>query len=198
MALVGNMIHEAIAGNPSIINYCMFVAVFAMLSLIYLIAASINEAFAIAPMFMVIADALNVLFFFAGGVGMAAQLGAHSCSNEVRIPTSAVPHVSNDMAGLSQEQRRHQRRIRHEQALQGISSHDSVPMVRLRDVCRLLGLLRLFDARQHDPSSEHHSKRWAQHVPGLNVSVSSSRSLIAATVTTRAWLTRLLWRCRTG
>ena len=61
----------------------MFVAVFAMLSLFYLIAATINEAFAIAPLFMVLADALNTLFFFAGGVALAEGLDVHSCSNEV-------------------------------------------------------------------------------------------------------------------
>jgi len=83
LALVGNMIHEAFAGNPSIINYIMFVAVFGMLSLVYLIAGSINEAFSIAPMFMVIADAINVFTFFVGGVALAAYLGAHSCKNEV-------------------------------------------------------------------------------------------------------------------
>lgn len=77
------MIHDAFSGNPSIINYVMFVAVFGMLSLIYLIAGSINEAYAIAPMFMVIADAINVFTFLVGGIALAAYLGAHSCKNQV-------------------------------------------------------------------------------------------------------------------
>ncbi len=83
MALVGNMIQEAVGGSPSIINYCMFVAVFGMLSLFYLIAGTIVEAFAISPYFMLAADALNVLFFLVGGIALAAELGVHSCGNHV-------------------------------------------------------------------------------------------------------------------
>lgn len=83
MALVGNMIHDATAGNPSIVNYVMFVAVFGMLSLIYLIAGTINEAYAIAPMFMLIADGLNTFLFLIGGIALAGYLRVHSCHNEV-------------------------------------------------------------------------------------------------------------------
>lgn len=77
------MIHEAYSGNPSVVNYTMFVSVFSALSLIYLIGASINEAFALSPIIPLAVDALNVLFFLAGGIAMAAKLGAHSCSNKV-------------------------------------------------------------------------------------------------------------------
>lgn len=66
------------------VNYVMFVSVFSALSLIYLIGASINEAFAISPIFPLGVDALNVLFFLAGGIAMAAKLHVHSCSNPVR------------------------------------------------------------------------------------------------------------------
>ena len=83
MALVGNMIAEAVGGNPSIVNYVMFVAVFGMLSLFYLIAATIVEAFAISPWFVLAADALNTLFFLVGGIALAADLGVHSCGNKV-------------------------------------------------------------------------------------------------------------------
>lgn len=90
LALTGNMIADAFGGNPSIVNYVMFVAVFGMLSLFYLIVATIKEDFAVAPMFMVIADALNVLFFLVGGIALAAYLGAHSCANFVRVPCSGL------------------------------------------------------------------------------------------------------------
>ena len=63
----------------------MFVAVFGILSLIYLIAGTINEAFAIAPIFMVVVDALNTLFFLIGGIALAAYLKVHSCGNDVRL-----------------------------------------------------------------------------------------------------------------
>lgn len=83
LAITGNIIHDAKAGNPSIINYTMFVAVFGMLSLFYLIAGTINEAFAIAPVFMLVADALNTLFTLIGGIALAAYLKVHSCGNTV-------------------------------------------------------------------------------------------------------------------
>lgn len=83
MALDGNIIADAKSGNPSIINYVMFVAVFGMLSLIYLTAGTINEAFAISGIFMVVADALNALFFLIGGIALAAYLDVHSCGNKV-------------------------------------------------------------------------------------------------------------------
>ena len=83
MALVGNMIADANGGNPSIVNYVMFVSVFGMLSLFYLIAGTINENFAISPIFMIAADALNTLFFLVGGIALAAYLKVHSCGNQV-------------------------------------------------------------------------------------------------------------------
>ena len=77
------MIKEAHNHNPSVVNYVMFVAVFGMLSLIYLILATVNEAFAINPLFVLVADALNTLFFLIGGIALAAKLGVHSCGNDV-------------------------------------------------------------------------------------------------------------------
>ena len=85
MALIGNVIHDAKAGNPSIVNYVMFVAVFSMLTLFYLIAASINEGFAVNPIIPVAVDGINVLLFFCGAVALAAQLGVHSCGRKVRL-----------------------------------------------------------------------------------------------------------------
>lgn len=77
------MIHDFHNHNPSVVNYAMFVAVFGMLSLLYLIAATFNEAFAINSLFVVIADALNTIFFLIGGIALAARLGVHSCGNRV-------------------------------------------------------------------------------------------------------------------
>lgn len=86
MALVGNMIATASAGNPSLINYDMFVAVFGMLSLFYLIASAVNDSFSGHAAIPLLADTLNVLFLFCGAVAMAAELDVHSCSNSVRFP----------------------------------------------------------------------------------------------------------------
>lgn len=68
----------------------MFVAVFGMLSLIYLIAATISESFQINPIFMVIADALNAFLFLIGGIALAAYLDVHSCGNAVGLGLSPV------------------------------------------------------------------------------------------------------------
>ena len=83
MALVGNMIADAFNGNPAIVNYTMFVAVFGMLSLIYLSAVAFNDSFSGHPIIPIVLDVLNTLFFFCGAVALAAKLGAHSCSNHV-------------------------------------------------------------------------------------------------------------------
>jgi len=79
----GNIIATSFAGNPSLINYDMFVAVFGMLSLFYLIPATLKESFQGHPLLMVALDTLNSLFFFCGAIAMAAELHVHSCSNSV-------------------------------------------------------------------------------------------------------------------
>lgn len=83
MALVGNMIAEAFAGNPSSVNYAMFTAAFSMITLIYLFPASFNTDWALHPIIMVVVDVLNCIFFFCAAIALAAKLGSHSCSNLV-------------------------------------------------------------------------------------------------------------------
>ena len=83
MALVGNMIASAFSGNPSSVNYTIFVSVFGMLTLFYLILVAWNENFVMHPILPIVLDALNVLFWFCAAVALAAELGAHSCSNSV-------------------------------------------------------------------------------------------------------------------
>ena len=84
MALVGNMIHDALRGDPSIVNYDMFAAVLSMLSLFYLILAAIKESFAF-PLIIIVLDLLNTLFFLCGALAMAGYLGVHSCDNQVSL-----------------------------------------------------------------------------------------------------------------
>lgn len=80
MALVGNMIATAYAGNSAMVNYDIFVSIFGMLSLLYLLPTTIMGNFQI-PMVNIGLDALNVLFWFCGAVATSAYLGVHSCSN---------------------------------------------------------------------------------------------------------------------
>lgn len=82
MALVGNMIATAFAGNSSMVNYVMFVSVFGMGSLLYLLPTAFLDSFSI-PMINIPLDVLNVLFWFCAAVALPAYLGVHSCSNSV-------------------------------------------------------------------------------------------------------------------
>jgi len=83
MALVGNMIATSFRGNSAMVNYDMFVAVFGMLSLLYLIPTTFLDSFSV-PIVNIALDVLNVLFWFCAAVATAAYLGVHSCNNAVR------------------------------------------------------------------------------------------------------------------
>lgn len=80
VALVGAMVAATPGADPAIVNFDLFVGVFAMLSLIYLTLATWNPNFEFHPAIMLLLDALNVLWWFCGAVATAAILGVHSCS----------------------------------------------------------------------------------------------------------------------
>ena len=82
-ALIGNVIADAFAGNPSSVNYAIFVAVFSWLVLFYGFAAAFVESLAI-PIALFVLDGLAALLTFIAGVVLAAKLGVHSCGNQVR------------------------------------------------------------------------------------------------------------------
>ena len=90
LGLIGNMIAKAFSGNPSIVNYDMFVAVFGILCLIYLTLAAWSDSFQGHPMLPLALDALCVLFFFIAAVATAAELGVHSCGNKVSSSPTRV------------------------------------------------------------------------------------------------------------
>lgn len=76
------MIATAITGNPAIVNYDMFAAVFALASLLYLLPTAFLENYS-SPIVAIALDALNVLFWFCAAVATSAYLHVHSCSNRV-------------------------------------------------------------------------------------------------------------------
>jgi len=94
-ALVGNVIHEAVGGNPSAINYSMFVAVFCWLTLIYTILAGVIDSVSI-PMALMVMDGLAALFTFIAGVVLAADLGVHSCGNADYTRNNQLTSGSDD------------------------------------------------------------------------------------------------------
>lgn len=104
LSLVGNVIAEAFAGNPSSINWSMFVAAFSMVVVLYGIAANFVTSLAI-PIVTIVLDGLAALFTFITGVVFAAYLHVHSCGNQVNQVQLIVARASaNMLLDLSQNQ----------------------------------------------------------------------------------------------
>lgn len=82
MALVGNVIADAFAGNASSINYAIFVSTFDMLVLIIGIAAAFMDLSSFGLILLAL-DGLAALFTLIAGIVLAAKLGVHSCGNQV-------------------------------------------------------------------------------------------------------------------
>jgi hypothetical protein len=82
-ALIGNAIHDAFSGNPSGVNFAIFVDVLCWLVLIYGVLTAVKPSFAIKIVSFV-ADGLAALFSFIAAVVLSAKLGVHSCGNSVR------------------------------------------------------------------------------------------------------------------
>lgn len=83
MALIGNAI--AMGADSPINNYTMFCAAFAMITLFFLIPASLKEEWSVFPFLPFTLDLLNNIFWFCGAIALAAELGVHSCGNNVSI-----------------------------------------------------------------------------------------------------------------
>src|SRR5271167_3746485 len=87
-ALVAN---QPSGGSPSQINYSVFVGVFSLLSWFYtVIASSLSPEGIGAPLIIIILDSLNLLFYFCGGIAMAAAMRVHSCGNIVYVMTNSI------------------------------------------------------------------------------------------------------------
>ncbi|TKA30667.1 hypothetical protein B0A50_02387 [Salinomyces thailandicus] len=94
MALTGNYI--ASGGGSAMINFDLFVSIFAMLTLFYLLPASIKDSLAFHPIIPLVLNILNTIFWFIGGVATAAYLNVHSCGD-------SDYYNSNDTAGGSEK-----------------------------------------------------------------------------------------------
>jgi hypothetical protein len=90
-ALVGNAIATAFSGNPSSVNYAIFVAVFSWLVLLFGFVAAWME---MSNIILIALDTLATLFTFIAGVVLAAKLGVHSCSNQVSFILHFVPLIA--------------------------------------------------------------------------------------------------------
>jgi hypothetical protein len=97
MSLIGNMIATSFRGNSAMVNYDMFVAVFGMLSLLYLVPTTFLDSFSV-PIVNIALDVLNVLFWFCAAVATAAYLGVHSCGNAAYTTSN---HITNGSPNTS-------------------------------------------------------------------------------------------------
>jgi hypothetical protein len=103
MALIGNMIADAFAGNPATVNYSIFVSVFSMVSLFYLVPASFNIDWAGHPIIMIVLDALNCIFFFCAAIALAAKLECHSCKNHNYLINNEITNGATNMTKRCRE-----------------------------------------------------------------------------------------------
>jgi len=90
-ALIGNVIADAFSGNPSAVNYAIFVSVFSWIVIIYGGLAAVMESLAI-PIALLALDLLATIFTFIAGVVLAADLGVHSCGNKSYVTGN---HLTN-------------------------------------------------------------------------------------------------------
>lgn len=99
LALIGNVIATAFSGNPSVVNYAIFVSTFCMLVVLFGIAGVFVESLAI-PIALAVADGLAALFSVIAGIALAAELHVHSCGNKVRLSTEWLLYCANPFAVL--------------------------------------------------------------------------------------------------
>ena len=141
-----------------------------MLSLIYLIPATLKDGFAIHPALPVALDTLNTLFWFCAAVALAAKLGVHSCNNDVstagRDESASVQMLTSK--GLLERQQHRQRQRQPQQAMHRSASLDRIPLVRLRSLPRLRCALRPQLAGICEPPTLRYPIARPGHEPGIS------------------------------
>ncbi|ODM16482.1 hypothetical protein SI65_07989 [Aspergillus cristatus] len=103
MALIGNMINQAFAGNPATVNYAMFTSAFSMFTLFYLVPASFNTDWSGHPIILIVLDTLNAIFFLTSGIALAARLECHDCSNDEYTRNNEVTNGAEGRAKRCRE-----------------------------------------------------------------------------------------------
>jgi hypothetical protein len=82
MALVGDIIANARGDSAAVINYTLFVTAWVLLTLIYLIPASISEKAAFHPSAVFIIDMLNLILTFCAAIALPSKLHVINCSSD--------------------------------------------------------------------------------------------------------------------
>jgi len=137
-ALVGNVIAEAFAGNPSSVNFAIFVAVFSWLAVLYGLVTAVLDKFAI-PVASLALDGIATLLNFIAGVVLAAKLGVHSCGNKVSLPALRSISHANHTLGIRPRKQSHKRLQQPHEALPRTPSCYSFLLVPIRCLRCLAG-----------------------------------------------------------
>lgn len=86
----------SISSGPSVINYDVFTSAWCMLTLLYLIPATVTDSIAFHWALPVALDAINVLFLFCAAVATPAYLGVNSCNDGVSLSQSVYLASNTD------------------------------------------------------------------------------------------------------
>ncbi|RJE22679.1 Non-classical export protein [Aspergillus sclerotialis] len=103
MALTGNIIAQAFAGNPATVNYAMFAAAFSIASLFYLAPASFKVDWSGHPIIMIVLDTLNAIWFLTSGIALAARLHCRDCSDKSYTLNNEITNGSHNPAKRCRE-----------------------------------------------------------------------------------------------
>lgn len=102
LGLSGSLAATTITQSNSQVNFCVFAAVFAILTSTFYGLAAYFISFFASPLFLVILDFLNFVFTFAGATALAAAIEAHSCSNKKYLRSNNVTQGSSDRCRKAQ------------------------------------------------------------------------------------------------
>ncbi|KAK2625792.1 hypothetical protein QTJ16_005104 [Diplocarpon rosae] len=95
LALVGNVVDEAFAGNSSSINFALAVSIIELFVCLYALATVFIESLAFGKI-MSIVDIFSSIFIFIAGTVLAAKLGVHSCGNQSYIYGNPLTNGSHN------------------------------------------------------------------------------------------------------
>lgn len=94
-ALFSSVIAGAFAGNPSIINFAIFVCVLSWITCIGGMIGAFDEKY-LVPMIVLVLDTTTTILSLITGIVLAAKLTAHSCGDTQYIFSNSLTNGSFD------------------------------------------------------------------------------------------------------
>ncbi|KAF8458165.1 marvel domain-containing protein [Terfezia claveryi] len=84
---------QSSGGSPTRVNFTIFACSFALLTLLYLLPVAVISNLRSRfyhPFISFVLDLLNFIFFLSAAIALAAQLGAHNCSNRIYLVSNGI------------------------------------------------------------------------------------------------------------